>query len=94
MGGFIQICELKHNNSVSLLFWQIFLYFQVEAPLEEAIKFLTPLKNLVKNKIETHLFAFEIYFRKGRWNEPQSGTASVAQKMYINISCKGFFCMS
>ncbi|NWI36088.1 NAA15 acetyltransferase, partial [Picathartes gymnocephalus] len=39
---------------------------KVEAPLEEAIKFLTPLKNLVKNKIETHLFAFEIYFRKGR----------------------------
>ncbi|EQB79048.1 N(alpha)-acetyltransferase 15, NatA auxiliary subunit isoform 2 [Camelus ferus] len=37
---------------------------RVETPLEEAIKFLTPLKNLVKNKIETHLFAFEIYFRK------------------------------
>ncbi|ELW69173.1 N-alpha-acetyltransferase 15, NatA auxiliary subunit [Tupaia chinensis] len=37
---------------------------KVETPLEEAIKFLTPLKNLVKNKIETHLFAFEIYFRK------------------------------
>ncbi|NWQ66757.1 NAA16 acetyltransferase, partial [Neopipo cinnamomea] len=39
----------------------------VEAPLEEAIKFLTPLKNLVKNKIETHLFAFEIYFRKEKF---------------------------
>lgn len=37
---------------------------KVENPLEEAIKFLTPLKNLVKNKIETHLLAFEIYFRK------------------------------
>uniref|UniRef100_A0A6Q2WQ85 N(alpha)-acetyltransferase 15, NatA auxiliary subunit a n=1 Tax=Esox lucius TaxID=8010 RepID=A0A6Q2WQ85_ESOLU len=28
---------------------------KVENPLEEAVKFLTPLKNLVKNKIETHL---------------------------------------
>nr|XP_058145434.1 N-alpha-acetyltransferase 15, NatA auxiliary subunit isoform X1 [Dasypus novemcinctus] len=40
---------------------------KVETPLEEAIKFLTPLKNLVKNKIETHLFAFEIYFRKEKF---------------------------
>lgn len=38
----------------------------MENPLEEAVKFLTPLKNLVKNKIETHLLAFEIYFRKGK----------------------------
>lgn len=29
------------------------------------MKFLIPLKNLVRNKIETHLLAFEIYFRKG-----------------------------
>lgn len=36
-----------------------------ENPLEEAVKFLIPLKNLVRNKIETHLLAFEIYFRKG-----------------------------
>ncbi|XP_078532912.1 N-alpha-acetyltransferase 15, NatA auxiliary subunit [Lissotriton helveticus] len=40
---------------------------KVESPLEEAIKFLTPLKNLVKNKIETHLYAFEIYFRKEKF---------------------------
>ncbi|KAK1175482.1 N-alpha-acetyltransferase 15, NatA auxiliary subunit-like [Acipenser oxyrinchus oxyrinchus] len=40
---------------------------KVENPLEEAIKFLTPLKNLVKNKIETHLLAFEIYFRKEKF---------------------------
>lgn len=38
---------------------------QVENPLEEAVKFLMPLKHLVKDKIETHLLAFEIYFRKG-----------------------------
>ncbi|MGH0139066.1 UNVERIFIED_CONTAM: hypothetical protein FKN15_068150 [Acipenser sinensis] len=40
---------------------------KVENPLEEAIKFLTPLKNLVKNNIETHLLAFEIYFRKEKF---------------------------
>jgi len=39
---------------------------QVEYPLEEAVKFLIPLKHLVKDKIDTHLLAFEIYFRKGR----------------------------
>uniref|UniRef100_A0A4W4DVI4 N(alpha)-acetyltransferase 15, NatA auxiliary subunit a n=1 Tax=Electrophorus electricus TaxID=8005 RepID=A0A4W4DVI4_ELEEL len=36
----------------------------VENPLEEAVKFLTPLKNLARNKIDTHLLAFEIYLRK------------------------------
>lgn len=40
----------------------------MENPLDEAVKFLIPLKTLVKNKIETHLLAFEIYFRKGREN--------------------------
>uniref|UniRef100_A0A8C9VDN2 N-alpha-acetyltransferase 15, NatA auxiliary subunit n=1 Tax=Scleropages formosus TaxID=113540 RepID=A0A8C9VDN2_SCLFO len=40
---------------------------KVENPLEEAVKFLTPLKNLVKSKIETHLLAFEIYFRKEKF---------------------------
>ncbi|KAL4640275.1 N-alpha-acetyltransferase 15, NatA auxiliary subunit isoform X1 [Arapaima gigas] len=40
---------------------------KVENPLEEAVKFLTPLKNLVKNKIDTHLLAFEIYFRKEKF---------------------------
>ncbi|TNM86258.1 hypothetical protein fugu_008529 [Takifugu bimaculatus] len=38
---------------------------KVENPLEEAVKFLMPLKHLVKEKIDTHLLAFEIYFRKG-----------------------------
>uniref|UniRef100_A0A3Q4GPJ1 N-alpha-acetyltransferase 15, NatA auxiliary subunit n=1 Tax=Neolamprologus brichardi TaxID=32507 RepID=A0A3Q4GPJ1_NEOBR len=36
-----------------------------ENPLDEAVKFLIPLKNLVRKKVETHLLAFEIYFRKG-----------------------------
>uniref|UniRef100_A0A3Q4I354 N-alpha-acetyltransferase 15, NatA auxiliary subunit n=1 Tax=Neolamprologus brichardi TaxID=32507 RepID=A0A3Q4I354_NEOBR len=40
---------------------------KVENPLEEAIKFLTPLKHLVKDKIDTHLLAFEIYFRKEKY---------------------------
>uniref|UniRef100_A0A669B0M0 N-alpha-acetyltransferase 15, NatA auxiliary subunit a n=1 Tax=Oreochromis niloticus TaxID=8128 RepID=A0A669B0M0_ORENI len=35
-----------------------------ENPLDEAVKFLIPLKNLVRKKVETHLLAFEIYFRK------------------------------
>lgn len=39
---------------------------RVENPLEEAIKFLIPLKNLIGDDIETHLLAFEIYFRKGK----------------------------
>ncbi|XP_047209635.1 N-alpha-acetyltransferase 15, NatA auxiliary subunit a [Girardinichthys multiradiatus] len=38
-----------------------------DSPLEEAVKFLIPLKNLVRNKIETHLSAFEIYFRKEKY---------------------------
>lgn len=38
---------------------------QPDNPLEEAVKFLIPLKTLVRHKIETHLLAFEIYFRKG-----------------------------
>ncbi|NWH75548.1 NAA16 acetyltransferase, partial [Piaya cayana] len=40
---------------------------RVENPLEEAIKFLIPLKNLTGDDIETHLLAFEIYFRKGKF---------------------------
>ncbi|XP_036310679.1 N-alpha-acetyltransferase 16, NatA auxiliary subunit isoform X14 [Pipistrellus kuhlii] len=40
---------------------------RIENPLEEAIKFLTPLKNLVAGNIDTHLLAFEIYFRKGKF---------------------------
>ncbi|XP_012285201.1 N-alpha-acetyltransferase 15, NatA auxiliary subunit [Orussus abietinus] len=39
---------------------------RVEDPLEQAIKFLQPLQQLASNRIETHLMAFEIYYRKGR----------------------------
>eukprot|EP00112_Aurelia_sp_Birch-Aquarium-sp1_P001688 Seg1183.1 transcript_id=Seg1183.1/GoldUCD/mRNA.D3Y31 product="N-alpha-acetyltransferase 15 NatA auxiliary subunit" protein_id=Seg1183.1/GoldUCD/D3Y31 len=37
-----------------------------EKPLEEAIKFLTHLQLLAKDRIETHLMAYEIYERKGK----------------------------
>ncbi|XP_054829729.1 N-alpha-acetyltransferase 16, NatA auxiliary subunit [Eublepharis macularius] len=40
---------------------------RVDHPLEEAIKFLIPLKNLAADNIDTHLLAFEIYFRKGKF---------------------------
>ncbi|XP_030056406.1 N-alpha-acetyltransferase 16, NatA auxiliary subunit isoform X1 [Microcaecilia unicolor] len=40
---------------------------RVEDPLEEAIKFLMPLKSLAADNIATHLLAFEIYFRKGKF---------------------------
>lgn len=36
-----------------------------EDPLAEAMKFLTPLQQLAPNSIDTHFFAFEIYYRKG-----------------------------
>lgn len=35
-----------------------------EDALEKAIEFLRPLQTLAKDRIETHLMAFEIYFRK------------------------------
>lgn len=35
-------------------------------PLEEASKFLLPLQQLASKNINTHLLAFEIYYRKGR----------------------------
>ncbi|CAG2177200.1 unnamed protein product, partial [Oppiella nova] len=35
-------------------------------PLDEAIKFLTPLQMLAANRLDTHLLAFEIYFRKNK----------------------------
>lgn len=35
-------------------------------PLERAIRFLTPLKTLATKRIETHLLAFEVYWRKNK----------------------------
>uniref|UniRef100_A0A1L8DWR9 Putative acetyltransferase n=1 Tax=Nyssomyia neivai TaxID=330878 RepID=A0A1L8DWR9_9DIPT len=37
-----------------------------EDPLEKAIEFLKPLQTLAKDYIETHLLAFEIYYRRGK----------------------------
>ncbi|XP_071055801.1 N-alpha-acetyltransferase 15, NatA auxiliary subunit isoform X2 [Onthophagus taurus] len=37
---------------------------KVEEPLEQAVKFLQPLQTLAKDNIETHLMAFEVYYRK------------------------------
>ncbi|XP_056647999.1 N-alpha-acetyltransferase 16, NatA auxiliary subunit [Diorhabda sublineata] len=37
---------------------------RVDDPLEQAIKFLQPLQTLAKDRIETHLMAFEVYYRK------------------------------
>ncbi|CAG9856558.1 unnamed protein product [Phyllotreta striolata] len=39
---------------------------RVDDPLEQAIKFLQPLQTLAKDRIETHLMAFELYYRKRR----------------------------
>ncbi|XP_012255757.2 N-alpha-acetyltransferase 15, NatA auxiliary subunit [Athalia rosae] len=39
---------------------------RTEDPLEQAVKFLQPLQELASDRIETHLMAFEIYYRKGR----------------------------
>lgn len=35
-------------------------------PLQEALKYLTPLQQLAANSLTTHLLAFEIYYRKGK----------------------------
>ena len=67
----VSVGMLKRAKSVQVLLKVSLFKFlslwrlQVENPLEEAVKFLMPLKHLVKDKIDTHLLAFEIYFRKG-----------------------------
>ena len=38
-----------------------------DKPLDEALKFLTPLQNLAKQDIDTQFAAFEIYYRKGMY---------------------------
>ncbi|CAH1123694.1 unnamed protein product [Ceutorhynchus assimilis] len=37
---------------------------RVDDPLEQAIKFLEPLQSLARDRMETHLMAFEVYYRK------------------------------
>lgn len=37
---------------------------RVDDPLEQAKKFLQPLQTLAKDRVETHLMAFEVYYRK------------------------------
>lgn len=60
------------GNIRSKLFWVstisefIVLFPQTKFPLEEAIKFLEPMKNLSPNNPMTHRLAFEIYYRKGK----------------------------
>lgn len=49
------------NSNIKLTYPSI----QVDNPLEQAIKFLKPLQQLATDRIETHLMAFEIYYRKG-----------------------------
>ncbi|KAH9643790.1 hypothetical protein HF086_002288 [Spodoptera exigua] len=39
---------------------------RAEDPLEQALKFLQPLRTLAADRIDTHLMAFEIYFRKDK----------------------------
>lgn len=40
---------------------------RAEDPLEQAVKFLKPLQTLAAHRIETHLMAFEIYYRQVRY---------------------------
>ena len=37
-----------------------------EDPLGEAVKFLVPLQQFAAKDLNTHLLAFEIYYRKGK----------------------------
>lgn len=41
---------------------------QADEPLEQAIHFLRPLQMLAKDKIQTHIFAYDIYSRKGEYH--------------------------
>jgi peptide alpha-N-acetyltransferase len=57
--------------------------FQVEDPLEQAIKFLQPLQDLASDRIETHLMAFEIYIRKGSLTEFTFKNRIIANKNHF-----------
>uniref|UniRef100_A0A8C6NUE4 N-alpha-acetyltransferase 15, NatA auxiliary subunit n=1 Tax=Nothobranchius furzeri TaxID=105023 RepID=A0A8C6NUE4_NOTFU len=64
---------------------------KVENPLEEAVKFLMPLKQLIKDKIDTHLLAFEIYFRKGQlWNISPGFLPFLCSLLHTSLVCFPF----
>ena len=46
---------------------------QVDNPLEQAIKFLKPLQVLATDRIDTHICAYEIYSRKGEFDDLLKG---------------------
>ena len=52
-----------------------------EDPLGEAIKFLVPLQLLASNCLDTHLFSFEIYYRK---NKPLLMLQSIKRAMKVD----------
>jgi len=52
-------------------------------PLGESIRFLTPLQMLASNCLSTHLFAFEIYYRK---EKPLLMLQSIKRAMKVNAS--------
>jgi len=54
-----------------------------EDPLGEAIRFLTPLQMLASNCLNTHLFAFEIYYRK---EKPLLMLQSIKRALKVNAS--------
>jgi len=54
-----------------------------EDPLGEAIKFLVPLQQFASKDLATHLYAFEIYFRRGK---PLLMLQSVKRAMALNSS--------
>ena len=61
-----RVSHLKSDDDDDDCFLMSCHFLQVEDPLEQAIKFLQPLQQWGSNYIETHLLAFEVYFRKGK----------------------------
>ena len=43
------------------------LLVKTDKPLEEAVKFLKPLQELSPTLLETHLLAFDVHFRRGKF---------------------------
>jgi len=74
-------------------------------PLAEAIRFLTPLQMLASNSLSTHLFAFEIYYRKEKpllmlqslkrmlkvdASDPQVHGCLIRFQNFVEVNSKGF----